>query len=343
MIIKFFNLTAFAGSVLLTTVLLISSCSSSLNNVDVSGIAVNTQKINFDKILFDKTNSFNAERIGALRNGYPYFFDLFVQRIIHLPPSTDSLLAVNLAAFVNDRDVQAIDAKTRKVFSEKDVNDITEQVNDFLKHYQFYFNRQPVKYIVTYVSAFNYNIITTDSLIGIGLDMYLGADCEFYPSLEIPFYVYQKYSKAYILNDCIKGWFQSEYDVDNEKKELLSQMIYYGKQLYFTEAMAPQLPDTIKVGYSAKQLAWCQQNIKQMWGFYIEHKLLYQTNEKEYMKYIADGNTTQGFPEGAPAKTAQYLGWQIVKAYMKNNTVSLPNLMAEKDAQKILQDSGFKP
>ena len=197
--------------------------------------------------------------------------------------------------------------------------------------------------MVTYISAFNYNVVTTDSVLGIGLDMYLGGDCEFYPSLEIPQYQYKKYSKQYLVNDCIKGWFQSEYDVDLVKKELLSQMIYYGKLLYFTDAMAPEMNDTIKIGYSAEQLKWSKENESQMWAYFLEQKLLYNTSELQYMKFISDGNTTQGFPKGSPAKTAQYIGWQIVRSYMKKNDVSLQQLLDEKDAQKILNESGYKP
>jgi hypothetical protein len=155
--------------------------------------------------------------------------------------------------------------------------------------------------------------------------------------------MYKKYSKAYLVNDCIKGWFQSEYDVDLVKKELLGQMIYYGKLLYFTDLMAPDANDSIKIGYTSEQVKWCVQNQSQMWAYYLEQKLLYNTNEIEYMKYISDGNTTQGFPKGAPAKTAQWIGWQIVKAYMQRNNVSLLQLLNEKDAQKILDESGYKP
>ena len=52
--------------------------------------------------------------------------------------------------------------------------------------------------------------------------------------------MFKKFDKKYLLNDCIKGWFQSEYDAGVVKKELLAQLIYQGKLLYFTDAMAPR-------------------------------------------------------------------------------------------------------
>ena len=116
----------------------------------------------------------------------------------------------------------------------------------------------------------------------------------------------------------------------------MHQAIYQGKLLYFIDAMVPDLNDTIKIGFTALQLKWCRENEEKMWSFFIEHKMLYNTNEKEYIRFIQDGSTTQGFPEGAPGKTGCYIGWQIIRAYMKNNDVTLQQLLNENDAQKIL-------
>ncbi len=342
MINNFFSKKYFVSLIVSTTVLLIASCTSNKNDVDVSEIKIEQKQFRFEQDLFAH-DSISAKTIVQLRNTYGTFFDLFTNRVIHLPPTNDTLLAANLNAFVHDKDVHDIFTRTKNVFTDRDVKNVFEGIENFCKYLKYYFPEKNIPNVVTYVSAFNYNVVTTDSILGIGLDMYLGRDCEFYPSLQIPEYMYKKYSKEYLVNDCIKGWFQSEYDVDLVKKELLSHMIYYGKLLHFTDLMSPQEHDTIKIGYSAQQLKWCNENESQMWAYYLEQKLLYNTNEIEYMKYISDGNTTQGFPKGAPAKTAQWIGWQIVKAYMQKNDVSLQQLLNEKDAQKILNESGYKP
>ena len=328
-------------SLLAILIILIAACTHR-DTISENEI-VSTTHIRFDSLLYADADSITPEQIIKYRSSYPEFFDLYVNRIIHLPPTDSAKLASNLNAFIHDKDVKDIHNRTQKIFTPVVTQKIFSGIDDFLKHYKHYFNKQPAKEIVTFISAFNYSIITTDSLIGVGLDMYLGSDCEFYPSIGIPEYAYRRFSKEYIVNDVIKGWYQSEHDIDHVKKELLSQMIYYGKQLYFADMMAPDMQDSVKIGYTAKQLEWCNNNSKQMWAFYIEKKLLYATDEMEYMKYVGDGNTTQGFPEGAPAKTAQWLGWQIVRSYMKNNKTTLPQLLEENDAQKILEKSGFKP
>jgi uncharacterized protein YjaZ len=44
----------------------------------------------------------------------------------------------------------------------------------------------------------------------------------------------------------------------------------------------------------------------------------------------------------SPGRLGQYIGWQIVKAYMENNDVSLMDML-QKDAAEIFNNSKFKP
>jgi uncharacterized protein YjaZ len=98
------------------------------------------------------------------------------------------------------------------------------------------------------------------------------------------------------------------------------------------------------MGYTKEQLEWCIKNESNIWAFFIEQKLLYSTVVQQYIKYISDGPTTNGLPKESPAKIGAWIGWQIVKAYMNNNpAITLEQLLKEKDAQKILNNSNYKP
>ena len=44
----------------------------------------------------------------------------------------------------------------------------------------------------------------------------------------------------------------------------------------------------------------------------------------------------------SPGKIGQYMGWQIVKAYMKNNEVSLKELLTT-SPEDVFNNSQFKP
>jgi gliding motility-associated lipoprotein GldB len=318
-------------------------CNDEKNKADIGDVTVKSNLYRFDKDLFATSNTITSAVIGDLRNKYADFFNVYYRNILRMNAPNDSLLAAMLTGFVTDKDIVDVYKKVKQTFADAEVEKINSDLILFFKYLKHHFPDTHTPDVITYISGFNYNVVTTDSAIGIGLDMYLGKDCLFYSSIGFPQYMYKKFSKEYIVNDCVKGWFQSEYDVDALKKELLSQMIYQGKLLYFTDAMEPDLNDTIKIGFTNEQLQWCKENEEQMWSFFIENKMLYNTNEKEYAKFIQDGNTTQGFPKESPGKTGCYMGWQIVNAYMQNNDVTLLELLAEQDAQKILAQSKFKP
>jgi uncharacterized protein YjaZ len=73
-------------------------------------------------------------------------------------------------------------------------------------------------------------------------------------------------------------------------------------------------------------------------------KLLYTTDHAEIMKYTSEGPFTSAFSKEAPPRIAYWIGWQIVRQYMKNNPdSSVEMLMKETDAQKILSKSKYKP
>jgi uncharacterized protein YjaZ len=49
-------------------------------------------------------------------------------------------------------------------------------------------------------------------------------------------------------------------------------------------------------------------------------------------------------PQEAPGETGNYIGWQIVKQFMKRNpTTSMSQLLAIGDAQQILDRAKYKP
>jgi hypothetical protein len=331
-------------SLLFTSLLLISACNHEKEkDIDVSSIAIEQPFLRFDKELFASGNTITAEMVINFRARYRTFFDLYCDRILRIHNNSDSAAAVDLTQFINDTDVKEIHRKVDSLYSNTD--NIQKDLQLAFRHYKYYFPQKHIPAIVTYLSAFNYQVITADSILGIGLDMYLGNENELmYGSIGIPIYMSRRFSKDYILCDALKGWFQGEYEPDKIKTELLSQMIYNGKLLYFIEAMAPGLPDTILTGYTKAQLDWCKKNESNIWAFFIEQKLLYSTVIQQYIKYINDGPTTNGLPKESPAKLGAWIGWRIVNAYMdKNSDVSLEQLFNDYDAQKILNNSNYKP
>ncbi|RRN76133.1 gliding motility lipoprotein GldB, partial [Pseudoxanthomonas sp. SGD-10] len=133
---------------------------------------------------------------------------------------------------------------------------------------------------------------------------------------------------------------------EEKDQSLLSKMIYNGKLMQFMKSVQPNLADSTVLGYDSKQMQWAQQFEGDIWAYFLEEDLLYNTDYLKIQKYLAEAPFTPGLGahnDSAP-KLGIFSGWQIVKAYMKNNPeITLQELMSEKDEQKILKGAKYRP
>lgn len=323
---------------LIYTAVLITSCTHNPKHIDVSGIPLEVKASRFDQDLF----SLGGENISLLKNKYGSFFDLFCFKLTQLGTQDTLLLKDRLKDFTTDADLKEIFSESEKIFH--DLAPVNKQLTDAFKHYNYYFPQKTIPRIITFVSGFNYAVVAADSALGVGLDMYLGSDSKYYPALQFPHYKILRMRKEYIAVDCMRGWAQSEWEQNPQQNDFLSQMIYFGKILHFLDALMPEVSDTIKTGYTSSQLKWCEANEKNIWSFIIDQKMLFSVDQNQIAKFLNDGPTTNGFPKESPGAIGQWLGWKIVRAYLKNNpVVTLSQLMNMNDCNKILHDSKYKP
>lgn len=204
--------------------------------------------------------------------------------------------------------------------------------------------RQPDVY--TYVSGLLYEnpVQYIDSVLIIGLDMFLGYDYPAYRAVGIPVYLSRRMESVNILPECARQIAISLIPPETEPKILLDHMILHGKVLYAMDLLLPGTADTLKIGYTDEQSQWCLDNEKELWRLLIDQDLLFSPDPIIIRKFIQDGPFTAGLPEGAPAMLGKWTGWQIVRAYMKKHgDRSLAGLFSATDSQIILSESGYKP
>jgi hypothetical protein len=153
-----------------------------------------------------------------------------------------------------------------------------------------------------------------------------------------------KNQKKFILPYCFEAIANNEFGAFDRGNDFLSQMIYKGKIMYFLDVMLPQLPKADKLRFSKKQIAWCEENEKNIWAYLIDNEILFSTDVKQFNSYINYSPFAKGMSNKSPGRIAYWLGWKIVDEYMANNTsLTLEKLMQNINAQEILQQSGYKP
>jgi hypothetical protein len=327
---------------LILLIIILICCQRNPLLVDVTGIDIKLNVKRLDRDIFRITPDSKQIAIKELRQSYGSFFDAYNENVIALGNPADSLYPIYLNKFLSDSIRVQSRLKIDSVF--RDISAIEKKLEDGFRHYKYYFPHKTIPQIITIISGFNQSVVMTNNAVGISLDNYLGADCPFYVMLGLPEYKRENMNCGRIPFDVLYSWALSEFEFDESNNNLISNMIYQGKMIYFLDAMFPGEPDDIKIGFQSRRLGWCKKNEAGMWTYLVEHNLLFDTDRMTIVRFVNPAPFTSSFTKDSPGRTGVWLGWQIVRKYMKKNPgITLPALMLENDYQKILNDSGYSP
>ena len=199
--------------------------------------------------------------------------------------------------------------------------------------------------IFTYLSKMDYHnrVIFQDSVLAIGIDVYLGADFSYYDFIALPMYLRERLESRFLPIDAMRAVIHYELEREPQPLQtLLDHMILNGKVAYFLEKTLPNVDMATRFGYTAEQMAWCRANEQMIWSYLVGEKLLYEQDSFKYRNFVLESPTVQIFP-GSPGRIGHFLGYQIVRRYMRNTRQTFPELLAERDSQKILRASNYRP
>jgi len=316
---------------------------------------INTSQINlsisierFDQSMDSLTSHNIAIKHALWQKKYGQFYMDYVSRMLMAGNLQDTAeLFDNYRKILQNRDFKALKKATAATF--KDLSEQEKQLTQAFKHVKYYFPQARVPRIIAFFSGFTVQSPINTDYIGVGLDMFLGSDSKFYPALiqSIPRYISQRFTPENIVPRTMETYIRETlYPEPNSKTpNLLSLMIYNGKVLYLMDKMMPDVTDSLKIGYTRAQLEWANAYEKDIWAWFLEEHLLYETDYYKIQKHLGEAPFTPelGTHNQSAPKLGIFLGWQIVKKYMKEHPdVTLPQLLQTADAQKFLKDARYK-
>ncbi|MBT8260037.1 MAG: gliding motility lipoprotein GldB, partial [Bacteroidia bacterium] len=219
-----------------------------------------------------------------------------------------------------------------------------QEIENLFKHLKYYNKtfREPRVITVTNDIDYRNKTIVTDSIVLIALDTYLGKDHRYYDNIQK--YLAQNFTPSQIVSDLASQYaFKSIYQ--SETKTFLDEMIYYGKELYFKDKVIPFKSDAEKIGYTEEDYIWAQENEQYIWENFVEKQYLFDTDTKLVSRFINPAPFSKfglQLDSESPGKLGRFIGWQIVRAYMKNNNVSLQEMLKTEPVE-IFNNSKYKP
>jgi len=270
----------------------------------------------------------------------------------------DSLLVNVIHAFTSDPHTDTLLRDVNQIFA--DISSLEKDLEQAFRFAQYYYPDFVVPKVYTSISGFNAfgfgnDIFLTDSMVVIGLDWYAGRRSTYRPP-DIPVYMLERYEPEYIVPNIITFMSAQYNNYNYQDPTLLADMIYYGKAFHFTDKLLPYTPDSLIIGYTADEMRLSQENVEIIWAHFIENPdaqpngggaanaLFFETAENLKNKYIGERPTVPEIADKCPGRIGRWLGWEIVRAYAKNNEeVPLAELMDIADAHKLFQQSGYKP
>jgi len=329
---------------LLIIVIAFSSCRKNHYRVSTSSIDVNIRIERLEKDLFTLNPEEIVSKVPALKQKYRGFLQLF-SYIINTGDINETSFGDLLVRFCTDKQNNDVFSLAMKIYP--DTKNIEHGLQEGFRHYLYYFPERSVPVVYTCITGFNNSIITGDSILGIGLDRYLGADCSYYPRLEIYKYMAARMTPENIVSDCMYAWGASEWDfstLNYAADNLITEMIHYGKLKYFERCMLPETPDEIIFGFTPDQMRFCRNNESQMWQYLIEHDLLFSTDQFIIRKLTGEAPFTSYFTNESPGRAAVWIGFRIIESFMlKNSASKIEEMMTNTDIQEILGKAKYSP
>lgn len=316
---------------------------------DVSDIPVTVDLKRFDQDLFAlDTNSIGAG-LATLESRYGEFAQLYFGQVLG---SKDARIAPEgheeyVRGFISHPAVRNLYDTTQVVFP--DMKKLEKDFAQAFKYFKYHFPEQPLSgEVVAYISEYTIGgFVYGDNSIGVGLDFYLGQNFPYqhYNPANPNFsaYLIRTFNSDHLVMKSMKLLVQDLLGPANGHA-LLDLMVHNGKELYLLSHLLPNMPDSVILEYSQPQVDWVKENEANIWAYFISENMLYSSELGKYRKYLEYSPNSPGMPNEAPGRTANWLGLQIVKAYMaKKPGTSLQQLIEIKEAQTILEEGRYKP
>jgi len=284
-------------------VLLFFSCDkTSQIEKEIEAISMDITIERFDQLYANTT----IETLPKLKADFPFMFS---------KRDSDSIVISK----INNIYVKELSDATKEKFN--NLEGIESEIGLLFKHLKYYNKSFKTPRVIGFTDQVDYRnkVFVTDSIVLLGLDTYLGKAHQLYDGVYK--YIAQNLEPSQIVPDLAFAYGQQKI-YQPKRTNFLEEMIYYGKIYYFMDVMIPFKTDEEKIG-----------------------ELFYKRDAKLVARFINPAPFSRfnlELDRESPSRIGCYIGWQIVRSYMKNNAVSLDELL-NTTAKDIFNTAKFKP
>lgn len=323
--------------------LLVAACGTPDGPAKVDPVPVQVDLYRLDRLLFKAPpDSLAAVSLRAYAD-LGGFYRLYVERVLRAAPIDDPRLSVALLRFTRDPDWAAAQAAADSLFGGMEAQHA--ELVDAFGRLKALFPDSLTPRVVVFNAGFNYGIFPTDSVLGVGIEWFIGPDHPVVGLLAteaFPNYVKRRMEPAMLVPAAVKGWLMVHYLRDAAGEDLLTQLVETGKVMALLDALLPGTAPALKLAFTPEQLAWCEAHEFNIWRALVADGQLFSKDPERIAAYLNDGPFTNGLPRESPGHIGEWVGLRMVQAYLKAHPrTGLSDLFRDIDARTILKD--YKP
>lgn len=294
----------------------------------------------YDRVLdeFVSLNSYSA--LQRMNTEYPKETKLLIEDVLMIGRVDDPRVEQKIRSFYMDSTVQVLVQEVHRQYY--DMHDINEQ---FVKAFEVLKAEDPnfhIPRIYTQISAFNQSIVVGDSILGISLDKYLGADFPLYKSYYHP---YQRRSmcRERLVSDALTFYLLSEYTVPSDRPlTALDRVLRSGKIHWVIAQILDRESLDEEIGFEAERADWCRRNEATIWKWIKDNQIFRSTEVAINQMLMYPRESTPALGPQSADQIGLWIGVRIVDAFMKRHkNVSIGDLLYMTDYQKIWDESGY--
>lgn len=279
-----------------------------------------------------------------LTTDYPHETQTLVEDVLHLGSVESELIGDTLRNYYSDSTL----VKLRHDVGGK-YSDLTVYETELGKAFQRLNTECPdfvTPRVYTQNSAFNQSIVVGDSLLGISLDKYMGAN---YAPYRQFFFENQRVTMEpqRIVQDCLHFYLAQQYILPQMKQfphpTLLEMMLHQGKISWVVSQLTDHsLLDIAAVIPATKK--WYADHEQQVWQA-ISRPASLNNADSAFIHSILWTNDARPYFQSPHSRgVGMWIGMRIIDSYMKHNKrVSINELLHDTDYTQLLKKSHYQP
>jgi hypothetical protein len=334
----------FSKTVLFAAMLVVTACGDGGHTaVDISEVPLHVVVERLDHTVFHASPDSMAAMSLKAYAVYGDFYRTYIEDILQGAPLEDPQLPLVLRRFTTDPDWASTQRAVDSVLGTMEVQRV--QFEEAFKRLKVLFPDSLTPRIVAFNSGYNYGIFPTDSVLGVGVEWFIGKEhpvIGYLATDAFPQYVKDRMQPEMLVPSAVKGWLLVHYTKEIRGADLLTNLVETGKVMALLDRLLPDVEPHLKFAFSTEQLAWCEANEYNIWKEIVSKDQLYSKKLEDIGRWMNDGPFTSALPRESPGHIGEWIGYRMVSAYLRDNPkVTFEQLLALEDPRAILKS--YKP